>query len=73
MNRKKERELQDSNLRGQSPSDFESDSLTTRTNSLGGKWSIWTNNPNVDQFAPIIGVCTSIAIEIKAIILGKNT
>ena len=27
------RELQDSNLRGQSPSDFESDSLTTRTNS----------------------------------------
>ena len=29
----KARELQDSNLCGQSPSDFESDSLTTRTNS----------------------------------------
>ena len=30
-NRKK-RQLQDSNLRGQSPTDFESVSLTTRTN-----------------------------------------
>ena len=30
------RELQDSNLCGQSPSDFESDSLTTRTNA---RWS----------------------------------
>ena len=35
------RELQDSNLCGQSPSDFESDSLTTRTElRLTGWWCI---------------------------------
>ena len=32
---RKKRQLQDSNLRGQSPTDFESVSLTTRTNCLG--------------------------------------
>ena len=31
----KKRQLQDSNLRGQSPTDFESVSLTTRTSCLG--------------------------------------
>lgn len=34
--KRKKRQLQDSNLRGQSPTDFESVSLTTRTNCLGG-------------------------------------
>ena len=35
LKERKKRQLQDSNLRGQSPTDFESVSLTTRTNCLG--------------------------------------
>ena len=38
--RAKKRQLQDSNLRGQSPTDFESVSLTTRTNCLGNNATI---------------------------------
>ena len=39
--RAKKRQLQDSNLRGQSPTDFESVSLTTRTNCQSGSVGGW--------------------------------
>ena len=39
--RVKKRQLQDSNLRGQSPTDFESVSLTTRTNCQSGGGEGW--------------------------------
>ena len=49
------RHVQDSNLRGQSPMDFESNSLTARTTCLEEKVTPWESNP-VNRAREALGV-----------------
>ena len=49
------RHVQDSNLRGQSPMDFESNSLTARTTCLERKVTPWESNPT-DGAREVLGV-----------------